>query len=347
MQEAYERKRERYAELAAECRDNGWKTKIYSVEIGCRGFASFSARCFLRDVGYTAGKLKKALKDFGLEAEKATAGSCRERQGDVPVRCPTILRCSGDQRGETSVKDGSQLKTLQLASGTGEEQEWWWCSLSLSGAAAVPVWSSGGFLGADADACFLWSCVAGPGSFHLSSLIAPSSAWVEGCGRQCELEAVEVCVLVVVSLNQSERSSQTNQNAAHKPIRTQLTNQSEHSSQTNQNAGGSACTWDTVSNGPGHSVQRAGPQCPTGRATVSNGPVLKSNRPVLKSNRPVLKSNRPVLKSNRPVLKSNRPVLKSNSPVLKSNGPVLKSNRPVLKSNRPVLMWFVNCLIES
>lgn len=38
MEAAWERKRLKYNDLAAECREAGWKTTIYLVEVGCRGF---------------------------------------------------------------------------------------------------------------------------------------------------------------------------------------------------------------------------------------------------------------------------------------------------------------------
>lgn len=38
VMEAYEQKSLKYSELAADAEKHGWKTKVYPVEVGCRGF---------------------------------------------------------------------------------------------------------------------------------------------------------------------------------------------------------------------------------------------------------------------------------------------------------------------
>ncbi len=40
IEEAQERKREKYQELVEDCRKNGWRTRSMPVEVGSRGFAS-------------------------------------------------------------------------------------------------------------------------------------------------------------------------------------------------------------------------------------------------------------------------------------------------------------------
>ena len=37
-EEAYERKMAKYQELAEACSNKGWKTWVFPVEVGCRGF---------------------------------------------------------------------------------------------------------------------------------------------------------------------------------------------------------------------------------------------------------------------------------------------------------------------
>ena len=70
IEATFERKKSNYSELAAECREEGWKTTIYPVEVGCRGFVGLSTTRLLREVGVTRGKLKKATKELSEEAEK-------------------------------------------------------------------------------------------------------------------------------------------------------------------------------------------------------------------------------------------------------------------------------------
>lgn len=42
IEEAYEHKKLHYAALAAEVKQRGWNTKVYPVEVGCRGFVASS-----------------------------------------------------------------------------------------------------------------------------------------------------------------------------------------------------------------------------------------------------------------------------------------------------------------
>ena len=50
-EEAHERKLSKYEELAETCRQKGWKTQLYAVEVGCRGFPARSVGRFLKDSG--------------------------------------------------------------------------------------------------------------------------------------------------------------------------------------------------------------------------------------------------------------------------------------------------------
>ena len=72
IEAAFERKKAKYSELAAECRDAGWNTTIYPVEVGCRGFVGLSTIRLLKDTGVTGGTLKKATKELAEEAEKGS-----------------------------------------------------------------------------------------------------------------------------------------------------------------------------------------------------------------------------------------------------------------------------------
>ncbi|KAK0150710.1 hypothetical protein N1851_004671 [Merluccius polli] len=72
IEAAYERKKAKYSELAAECRIAGWKTTIYPAEVGCRGYVGLSTTRLLRDAGVTGRNLKKAIKELAEEAEKGS-----------------------------------------------------------------------------------------------------------------------------------------------------------------------------------------------------------------------------------------------------------------------------------
>ena len=82
MEAAYEHKKAKYSELAAECREAGWKTTIYPVEVGCRGYVGLSTIRLLRDAGVTRGDLKKAIKELAevVEGGELLALAEEERQ---------------------------------------------------------------------------------------------------------------------------------------------------------------------------------------------------------------------------------------------------------------------------
>ncbi|CAM4697765.1 unnamed protein product [Leuciscus chuanchicus] len=67
---AFERKKDRYLDLTAECREAGWSAVSYPVEVGCMGFVRASTQRFLKSMGVTGPKLRKALKDLAEEAEQ-------------------------------------------------------------------------------------------------------------------------------------------------------------------------------------------------------------------------------------------------------------------------------------
>ena len=72
LEAAYERKRAKYADLVAECRESGWHARTYPVEVGVRGFVGSSTSRLLRDVGLRGARLSKATKELSEEAEKAS-----------------------------------------------------------------------------------------------------------------------------------------------------------------------------------------------------------------------------------------------------------------------------------
>ncbi len=72
LEAAHERKRAKYADLVADCRESGWKVKLYPVEVGTRGFVGESTSRLLRDLGLQGARLHKAIRQIAEEAEKAS-----------------------------------------------------------------------------------------------------------------------------------------------------------------------------------------------------------------------------------------------------------------------------------
>ena len=67
-----EMKRLKYEQIVNEGRQNGWKVRCWSVEVGCRGFPAVSMSSFLKDIGYPGGERKKIVERIGKTAEDAS-----------------------------------------------------------------------------------------------------------------------------------------------------------------------------------------------------------------------------------------------------------------------------------
>ena len=67
-----ELKRLKYEQIAQEGRKNGWRVRIWAVEIGCRGFPAVSMSTFLKDIGYRGGMKKKVIEKMSKVAEEAS-----------------------------------------------------------------------------------------------------------------------------------------------------------------------------------------------------------------------------------------------------------------------------------
>ncbi|MDG2555412.1 hypothetical protein P7M41_25800, partial [Vibrio parahaemolyticus] len=72
VEEAYERKKLRYADLGAEAEQRGWKTRICPVEVGCRGFIARSAVSLLGELGVRGQSLRKTVREMSDEAIKCS-----------------------------------------------------------------------------------------------------------------------------------------------------------------------------------------------------------------------------------------------------------------------------------
>lgn len=70
--EAYERKKLRYIELAADAQQRGWKAKVYPVEVGCRGFVASSTIRLLKDLGIHGQALRQTIKSVSEAAERSS-----------------------------------------------------------------------------------------------------------------------------------------------------------------------------------------------------------------------------------------------------------------------------------
>ena len=67
-----ELKRAKYETLTEAGKKNGWKVRVWAVEVGCRGFPAVSMATLLRDLGYQGNEKRKKLRQIGEAAEMAS-----------------------------------------------------------------------------------------------------------------------------------------------------------------------------------------------------------------------------------------------------------------------------------
>ncbi len=72
IDEAFERKRLRYADLASEAEVRGWKVNVRPVEVGCRGVVASSTIKLLKEVGIRGQAQRKTIKDLASATERSS-----------------------------------------------------------------------------------------------------------------------------------------------------------------------------------------------------------------------------------------------------------------------------------
>ena len=55
-----------------EGKTKGWRVRIWSLEVGCKGFPAVSLSTFFKDIGYSGGKRKRIIENIGKVAEQAS-----------------------------------------------------------------------------------------------------------------------------------------------------------------------------------------------------------------------------------------------------------------------------------
>ena len=72
-EEAYERKKAKYTELLDLCKEKGWRTWLFPVEVGARGFCSQSVCRLMTAVGTSGRDRKRAIQRLSQAAERASS----------------------------------------------------------------------------------------------------------------------------------------------------------------------------------------------------------------------------------------------------------------------------------
>ena len=65
-------KREKYQRIVQEGKERGWTVRVWTVEVGCRGFPAASMASFLKDIGIGGGERNRALRRIGEAAESGS-----------------------------------------------------------------------------------------------------------------------------------------------------------------------------------------------------------------------------------------------------------------------------------
>lgn len=82
MTAAHKRKHLKYSELAAECKEVGWRARVYPVEVRCQGFVGRTAVQLFHGAGVAGSNLRKTIKE--LVDKGAGAPDKAQRVGDNP-----------------------------------------------------------------------------------------------------------------------------------------------------------------------------------------------------------------------------------------------------------------------
>ena len=72
MDEAQERKKEKYNDLVYNCRENGWRPWCFPIEVGARGYAAKSVSYALSSLGVTGRRRKQIVREACGQAERAS-----------------------------------------------------------------------------------------------------------------------------------------------------------------------------------------------------------------------------------------------------------------------------------
>lgn len=72
-EEAYERKKAKYTELLELCKQRGWRTWLFPVEVGTRGFCSQSVCRLMTAIGTTGREKRMAIQRLSQAAERASS----------------------------------------------------------------------------------------------------------------------------------------------------------------------------------------------------------------------------------------------------------------------------------
>ncbi|CAH1264057.1 Hypp2833 [Branchiostoma lanceolatum] len=115
IQAAFERKKLKYLNLKEQCEMKGWRTLLYPVEVGCRGFAGTSLARLYRDLAVG----KKVMKRMAEEVEKSQVsnGSCLQLADESSARRAGVIKADLEDNSHPAArsKHPNQNQHVSLA----------------------------------------------------------------------------------------------------------------------------------------------------------------------------------------------------------------------------------------
>lgn len=123
VQIAYERKRHKYQELSDDCREKGWKTWCFPVEVGCRGFAGQSLWKCSKQLGISSKGCREIVRMAEKQAEHASNWLWQKREEpwrSGPRQIEDVMESSDNQQArgnktDQTEKNPARAKRVQLA----------------------------------------------------------------------------------------------------------------------------------------------------------------------------------------------------------------------------------------
>ena len=87
--EVFERKKLKYADIAAEAEQHGWCAQVLPVEVGCRGFVATSTTKLLKGMGVRGQTFRRAVKSLSEAAERSSRWLWIKRKDPTwAAKCP-------------------------------------------------------------------------------------------------------------------------------------------------------------------------------------------------------------------------------------------------------------------
>jgi len=71
--EAYEGRKAKFAELLIECRERGFRTWLFPIEVGARGFCSQTVCRLMAAIGTTGRDRRRTIQRLSQAAERASS----------------------------------------------------------------------------------------------------------------------------------------------------------------------------------------------------------------------------------------------------------------------------------